>query len=107
MNLLKSILPSHAFFNKGSEVGPALFITDELASQREALRNVWPNARLLLCLFHYLQRWWKWLWEGNFIHRYNNLQEMTISTPSINIASALHTFSTEGKANSTLEHFYY
>ena len=37
---------------------------DELASQREALRNVWPNARLLLCLFHYLQRWWKWLWEG-------------------------------------------
>ena len=41
----------------------------------------------------------------NFIHRYNNLQEMTISTPSI--ASALHTFSTEGKANSTLEHFYY
>lgn len=62
LNLLKSILPSNVFFNKGcSEVGPALIITDELASQR---RNVWPNARLLLCLFHYLQRWWKWLWEG-------------------------------------------
>ena len=32
----------------------------------------------------------------NFICRYNNLQQMTISTPSI--ASALYTFSTE-KAN--------
>ena len=64
LNLLKSVLPSHAFFNKGCEIGPDLFITDELASQREALRIVWPNARLLLCLFHYLQRWWKWLWEG-------------------------------------------
>ena len=32
----------------------------------------------------------------NFISRYNNLQQMTISTPAI--ASALHTFSTEGKA---------
>ena len=31
----------------------------------------------------------------NFISRYNNLQQMTISTPAI--ASALHTFSTEGK----------
>ena len=31
----------------------------------------------------------------NFISRYNNLQQMSISTPAI--ASALHTFSTEGK----------
>jgi len=40
-----------------------LFLTDELASKREALRNSWPNARQLLCLFHYLQHW-KWLWKA-------------------------------------------
>ena len=38
LNLLKSVLPSHAFFNKGCEIGPDSFITDKLASQREALR---------------------------------------------------------------------
>jgi len=32
----------------------------------------------------------------NFIGCYNNLQQMTICTPSI--ASALHTFNTKGKA---------
>ena len=63
LNLLKSIMPPDAFFGKGCETGPELFLTDEQASQREALRQVWPNARLLLCLFHYLQRWWRWLWE--------------------------------------------
>lgn len=61
LDLLKSITPSDAFFGKGSNTGPTLFLTDELASQCEALRKAWPNARQLLCLFHYLQRWWKWL----------------------------------------------
>ena len=64
LDLLKSIMPSDAFFGKGGNAGPTLFLTDELASQRQALRKVWPNARQLLCLFHYLQRWWKWLWEA-------------------------------------------
>ena len=64
LNLLKSIMPSDAFFGKGGNTGPTLFLTDELSSQREALRKVWPNARQLLCLFHYLQCWWKWLWEA-------------------------------------------
>lgn len=54
LDLLKSTMPSDAFFGKGSNAGPTLFLTDELASQREALRKVWPNARQLLCLFHYL-----------------------------------------------------
>ena len=64
LDLLKSIMPPDAFFGKGSDTGPILFLTDELASQHEALRNAWPNARQLLCLFYYLQRWWKWLWEA-------------------------------------------
>jgi len=64
LDLLKSIMPPDAFFGRGSDTGSILFLTDELVSQREALRNSWPDARQFLCLFHYLQRWWKWLWEG-------------------------------------------
>jgi len=64
LNLLKSVMPSDAFFGKGGEAGPSLFLTDELATQREALGKVWPDSRQLLCLFHYLQRWWRWLWEA-------------------------------------------
>ena len=52
------------FLGKEVTLVPACFLTDELASQREALRKVWPNARQLLCLFHCLQHWWKWLWEA-------------------------------------------
>ena len=40
--------------------------------------------------------------DPNYICYYNNLQKMTISTPSI--ATALHMFSTEGKANRRLVH---
>lgn len=64
LDLLRSIMPSDAFFGKGGKAGPTLFLTNELVSQREALRKIGPNARQLLCLFHYLQRWWKWLWEA-------------------------------------------
>lgn len=63
LNLLISVMPSGAFYGRGSETGPELIITDEQAAQREALRQVWPDTKQLLCLFHYLQRWWRWLWE--------------------------------------------
>ena len=63
LNLLKSVMPSGAFYGRGCETGPELILTDEQAAQREALRQVWPGTRQLLCLFHYLQRWWRWLWE--------------------------------------------
>ena len=63
LNLLKSIMPSGAFYGRGCENGPELILIDEQSAQREALRQVWPGTRQLLCLFHYLQRWWRWLWE--------------------------------------------
>ena len=63
LNLLKSVMPSGAFYGQGSELGPECILIDEQAAQCEALRQVWPGMRQLLCLFHYLQRWWRWLWE--------------------------------------------
>lgn len=41
-----------------------MFITDDCEAERNALKEVWPEAKLLLCIFHYLQCWWKWLWDS-------------------------------------------
>ena len=42
-------MPSGAFYGRGCETGPELILTDEQAAQREALRQVWPSTRQLLC----------------------------------------------------------
>ena len=59
---LQGVLPEHAFYGKNPSAGPKVCITDDSRVEREALRTVWPHTRLLLCAFHYLQAWWRWLW---------------------------------------------
>ena len=60
---LRSALPQNAFYGKGND-GPQIFITDDSDSEKNALRTIWPEASQLLCIFHYLQCWWKWLWDN-------------------------------------------
>ena len=55
LELLKSVLPSAAFYGRGRELGPRLFMTDDADSLRSALRCSWSTATLLLCIFHVLQ----------------------------------------------------
>ena len=58
---VKSIVPKHAFGNRGPETGPDIFMTDDDTAQRQALRAHWKQATLLLCIFHFLQATWRWL----------------------------------------------
>lgn len=58
--LLKQILPSSSFGDSGY---PATFMTDDSDAERNALRSVWPDAVLRLCLFHVPQSVWRWLWS--------------------------------------------
>ncbi|RGB31967.1 hypothetical protein C1646_763435 [Rhizophagus diaphanus] len=37
LNLLKTILPQHAFFGRGPQVGPKVFLTDDSSAERNAL----------------------------------------------------------------------
>ena len=60
---LKSVLPTNAFYGRGNN-GPQLFITDDSEAEKNALNNIWPEAKQILCIFHYLQCWWKWLWDN-------------------------------------------
>ena len=53
---------NYSFYGRGDS-GPELFLTDDSAAERAALKAVWPESTLMLCIFHYLQAWWSWLWD--------------------------------------------
>ena len=65
LELLKTILPSYAFYGRGPGLGPVLCLTDDSDSERNALSAAWSQITLLLCQFHLLQALWQWLWSGS------------------------------------------
>ena len=65
LRMLKSILPEKAFFHRGPAVGPKIIMTDDCASERNALKSVWSSVILLLCVFHLLQALWRWIWDSD------------------------------------------
>lgn len=56
--MLNKVLGENGFFKKGY---PENFVTDNSDAERNALRTVWPNSQLFLCIFHLLQQSWRWL----------------------------------------------
>ncbi|CAG8796174.1 8023_t:CDS:2 [Gigaspora margarita] len=63
LNMLKNMLPLEAFSGRGPIVGPQIVMTDDCNAERKALCNTWDKATLLLCVFHFLQAVWRWLWD--------------------------------------------
>ena len=59
----REIMPQSAFYGNGRLKGPTITLTDDSTSERNSLRSTWADTKLLLCIFHYLQSWWTWLWE--------------------------------------------
>ncbi|KAE8740735.1 hypothetical protein FOCC_FOCC013755 [Frankliniella occidentalis] len=60
LKLLMTIVPPNGFYGRGSK-GPEIFMTDDSTAERNAIMNVFPDAILLLCLFHILQAFWKYV----------------------------------------------
>lgn len=58
--LVQKCLPSHAFYGRGPQVGPAVFLIDGSVPEQKALQHVW-DSEILLCSFHVLQAVWRWL----------------------------------------------
>lgn len=46
--LLQKCLPDNAFFGRGPERGPAVFLIDGSLSERQALERVWPKPNTLI-----------------------------------------------------------
>ena len=40
-------------------------MTDNADAEINALKTVWPESKLLLCVWHVLNAVWRWLWQGN------------------------------------------
>ena len=56
LELVAETLPPGAFYGKGPKKGPNIVMTDNCSELRDALHIVWPEAELLLCVFHLLQQ---------------------------------------------------
>ena len=61
MEMIKEVVPVNAFYGKNN---PSVIMTDDSVAERNALKNVWPGATLLICIFHFLQSCWTWLYDG-------------------------------------------
>lgn len=51
-------------------------MTDDSASMKSALKNVWPSAKQLLCHFHVAQAHWRWLLAKNNGVSFHDRQEL-------------------------------
>jgi hypothetical protein len=60
--LLKTLFPIDAFYGRG-ESGPQYFMTDDCATERNALTAAFPLSLSLLCQHHVLWAAWRWLWS--------------------------------------------
>ncbi|XP_064631784.1 uncharacterized protein LOC135489974 isoform X2 [Lineus longissimus] len=64
LELYNSFLDDKAFYGRGPSPGPQLIMTDDSAAERQALQAMYPEAILLLCVFHVLQAFWRFLWDS-------------------------------------------
>ncbi|XP_031327708.1 uncharacterized protein LOC116158967 [Photinus pyralis] len=59
--LLRDSLKTDGFGGYGF---PQILMSDDSAAERNALESVFPESRKLLCIFHLLQAFWRWLWNS-------------------------------------------
>ncbi|CAL4174500.1 unnamed protein product [Meganyctiphanes norvegica] len=56
--MVLQITDGYGFYGKGS---PKIIMTDDGLAERNALNQIFPEAILLLCIFHFLQAFWRWV----------------------------------------------
>ncbi|XP_056156746.1 uncharacterized protein LOC130130908 [Lampris incognitus] len=72
LQLLQTLFPSGSFFGRKQ---PQVIMTDDCRALRQSLQAVFPEARLLLCVFLQLQAMWRWLWSAhNGVAKQDRLQ---------------------------------
>ena len=59
----RDILPSYAFKGRG-KMGPCLIMTDDAATEISALKEVFPESKHILCIWHVLTANYRWLWNA-------------------------------------------
>lgn len=62
---IKELLPAETSFGGRGLQGPQIFMTDNSAAERNGLEANFPNAIFLLCQFHILQAFWRYVWDSS------------------------------------------
>ena len=60
LSLYLTFVNEHSFGGRGKR-GPKCFITDDCEAEIVVLRNTFPEAILLLCIFHFMKAVYQWL----------------------------------------------
>jgi predicted outer membrane lipoprotein len=63
LQLYLTLIDEECFGGRGTS-GSILFMTDDSIAERNALKLVFPESTLLLCAFHILQAFWRFLWDS-------------------------------------------
>ena len=61
MTALKGLFPKSSF---GEIMYPDNILRDDSSPEREELKRTWPSTKSFLCVFHFLQSMWRWLWNS-------------------------------------------
>ena len=77
--MLKTILPSNAFYGRGPQAGPMVILTDDSSAERNALELCWPQSIFLLNLLFifiiYIQ--YKFKFDINLNSRYSTFMHVS------------------------------
>ncbi|CAG8691794.1 2451_t:CDS:2, partial [Scutellospora calospora] len=76
LDILKRLIPSTGFGKRGTIIRPQVVMTDDCKAEKMALCNTWKDTTLLLCVFHFLQAMWQWLWNSK--HGIHNNDRITL-----------------------------
>ncbi|KAG1662103.1 hypothetical protein GQR58_021112 [Nymphon striatum] len=88
LRLYLDIIPYDAFFGRGSR-GPIVFLSDDSEAERQSLEEVFPEATLVLCVFHLLQAVWRFLWEGKNNIRKDHRPDLLFLVKKMTFASSI------------------
>lgn len=64
-------------------INPSYFMTDDCRSLKTALEIIWPNAKQLLCTWHYQQAMWTWMLDKKNGFQENNRQAAIIDVKAL------------------------
>lgn len=64
-------------------INPCYFMTDDCQSMKTALRVIWPDAKQLLCTWHYEQAFWTWILDKKHGFTDGNRQRAIIDVQSL------------------------
>ena len=76
LELFKSVLPQNAFFKRGANTGPRIFLSDDCQSEANSIEKCFPQSSHLLCQWHLKQAIWRWLWAAKHGINKSDRQEL-------------------------------